>query len=83
MQTVASVSKALGAFLILAAAIQAQAAEVSVFGAQAQVAYRVVPNMTYLTANNTDLKLDMYQARGIIARPAPANAAGPYCSRRR
>ena len=64
MQTATSLFKALGAFLILAPAIQAQAAEVSVFGAQAQVAYRVVPNITYLTANNTDLKLDIYQARG-------------------
>jgi acetyl esterase/lipase len=47
-----------------------QAAEVSVFGAQAQVAYRAVPNITYLTANNTDLKLDMYQARGQTAPQA-------------
>ena len=64
MQTATSVFKALGAFLILAPAIQTQAAEISPFGAQAQVAYRVVPNITYLTANNIDLKLDMYQARG-------------------
>jgi acetyl esterase/lipase len=64
MQTATSVFKALGAFLILAPAIQTQAAEISPFGAQAQVAYRVVPNITYFTANNTDLKLDMYQARG-------------------
>ena len=70
MQTATSIFKALGAFLILAPAIEAQAAEVSVFGAQAQVAYRVVPNITYLTANNTDLKLDMYQARGQSAPQA-------------
>jgi len=70
MQTAASVFKALGAFLILATAIQVQAAEVSIFGAQAQVTYRAVPNITYLTANNTDLKLDMYQARGQSAPQA-------------
>jgi acetyl esterase/lipase len=70
MQTPAPVFKALGAFLIVATVIPAQAAEVSVFGAQAQVAYRAVPNITYLTANNTDLKLDMYQARGQSAPQA-------------
>ena len=64
MQKAASVFKALGALLILSAAIPTQAAEMSIFGAAAQVAYRAVPNITYLTANNTDLKLDMYQARG-------------------
>ena len=64
MQKAASVFKALGALLILSAAIPTQAAEMSIFGAEAQVAYRAVPNITYLTANNTDLKLDMYQARG-------------------
>ena len=29
--------------------------------------YRVVPNITYLTANNWDAKLDVYQARGLTA----------------
>jgi len=64
MKTASSLLKALSAFLILVPAIEAQGTEASVFGAQAQVAYRVVPNITYLTANNYDLKLDMYQARG-------------------
>ena len=64
MQTATSFFKAFGAFLIVVPAFQAQGAESSVFGSQAQVAYRVVPNITYLTANNYDLKLDMYQARG-------------------
>jgi acetyl esterase/lipase len=49
--------------LIFAQAQYAQSAGTSAFTAQAQVAYRVVPNITYLTANNYDLKLDMYQAR--------------------
>jgi acetyl esterase/lipase len=62
--------KALSAFLILVPAIQAQSAEASAFGAKAQVAYRVVPNITYLTANNYELKLDMYQARGQSAPQA-------------
>jgi len=64
MQTATSLFKVLGAVLILTPPIPAQAAEASAFGAQAQVTYRAVPNITYLTANNTDLKLDMYQARG-------------------
>jgi len=62
--------KALSAFLILVPAIEAQSAAASAFGAQAQVAYRVVPNITYLTANNYELKLDMYQARGQTAPQA-------------
>jgi acetyl esterase/lipase len=70
MQTATSLFKALGAFLILVPAIEAQGAEASAFGAQAQVGYRVVPNITYLTANNYDLKLDMYQARGQTAPQA-------------
>ena len=34
------------------------------FAAEAQVGYRAIPNITYLTANNYEAKLDLYQARG-------------------
>jgi acetyl esterase/lipase len=50
--------------LIAAPGIQAQGAGASGFSAAAQVGYRVVPNITYITENNYDAKLDMYQARG-------------------
>jgi acetyl esterase/lipase len=70
MQTARFSLKALSALLILVPGIEAQGAEASAFGAQAQVAYRVVPNITYLTANNSDLKLDIYQARGQSAPQA-------------
>ncbi len=43
-----------------------QAAALWLLFAQAQV----VPNITYLTANNYDLKLDIYQAGGQTAPQA-------------
>lgn len=55
------------ALLALAAAACAQP---STFSSEAQVAYRTVPNITYLTANNYEAKLDMYQARN-QATPQP------------
>jgi acetyl esterase/lipase len=45
-------------------AIHAQGTGASTFSAAAQVGYRVFPNITYITENNYDAKLDMYQARG-------------------
>ena len=54
----------LGALLVAAPGMQAQGAGASAFSAAAQVGYRVVPNITYITENNYDAKLDMYQARG-------------------
>jgi acetyl esterase/lipase len=54
----------LGALLIAAPGINAQGTGASAFSAAAQVGYRVVPNITYITENNYDAKLDMYQARG-------------------
>ena len=44
--------------------MQAQGTGASAFSAAAQVGYRVVPNITYITENNYEAKLDMYQARG-------------------
>ena len=43
---------------------QAQTTGPSTFAAEAQVGYRAIPNITYLTANNYEAKLDLYQARG-------------------
>jgi acetyl esterase/lipase len=43
---------------------------VSVFAAKTQVGYRVFPNLTYITANNYDAKLDLYQSRDASA-PQP------------
>ena len=43
---------------------EAQTTGPSTFAAEAQVGYRAIPNITYLTANNYEAKLDLYQARG-------------------
>jgi acetyl esterase/lipase len=64
MQKPVSFHLAVAATLIATPAIYAQSAVASQFPAEAQVLYRTVPNITYLTANNYDSKLDMYQARG-------------------
>jgi acetyl esterase/lipase len=64
MRKVISSLLVLGALLIAAPVIHAQGTGVSTFSAAAQVGYRVVPNITYITENNYDAKLDMYQARG-------------------
>lgn len=50
------------ALLVLAPNLKAQSNGISMFAAQAQVRYRTLPNITYLTASNYDLKLDVYQA---------------------
>jgi acetyl esterase/lipase len=52
------------ACLVALAAAQAQTTGPSTFAAEAQVGYRAIPNITYLTANNYEAKLDLYQARG-------------------
>lgn len=52
------------ACLVALAGAQAQTTGPSTFVAEAQVAYRAIPNITYLTANNYEAKLDLYQARG-------------------
>jgi acetyl esterase/lipase len=51
----------LGVLLIAAPGMHGQGIT---FSAAAQVGYRVFPNITYITENNYDAKLDMYQARG-------------------
>jgi acetyl esterase/lipase len=52
------------ACLVALAGAQAQTTGPSTFAAEAQVGYRAIPNITYLTANNYEAKLDLYQARG-------------------
>jgi acetyl esterase/lipase len=50
--------------LVALAGAQAQTTGPSTFAAEAQVGYRAIPNITYLTANNYEAKLDVYQPRG-------------------
>jgi acetyl esterase/lipase len=56
--------------IALLALVAAAHAQPSTFSSEAQVAYRTVPNIVYLTANNYESKLDMYQARNQTA-PQP------------
>lgn len=63
-----SMASALVALLVAPAALPAQDAgaftfPASPFSAKSQVGYRVFPNITYITANGYDAKLDIYQAR--------------------
>jgi acetyl esterase/lipase len=46
---------------------RAQAADASQKFVQVANGYQVTPNITYLTANNWDSKLDVYQPRGLTA----------------
>jgi len=59
---------ALALLLLPALALEAQntgtsVSSISAFAAKTQVGYRTFPNLTYITANNYDAKLDIYQAR--------------------
>jgi acetyl esterase/lipase len=49
---------------------RAQLSETSAFASHLQNQYRIVPNITYLTANNWDAKLDLYLPRE-VSRPNP------------
>ena len=42
---------------------RAQLSETAAFASQLQNQYRIVPNITYLTANNWEAKLDVYVPR--------------------
>ena len=61
----ASVAAAILAVVILAPLANAQFPEAAVSLAPLQNQYRVVPNVTYLTANNWDAKLDLYLPREV------------------
>ena len=59
-------SVAVSALLTLAAFLpiaRAQLSETAAFAAQLQNQYRIVPNITYLTANNWEAKVDLYLPR--------------------
>jgi acetyl esterase/lipase len=67
-----SVSLLLSLFLLPANAAYAQLSDKAAWAADATIQYRVVPNITYLTANNYDAKLDVYTPRSANANaPAP------------
>ncbi len=59
----ASVFAAILALVLTAGAAQAQLSETTAWAAHVSNQYRVAPNVTYLTANNWDAKLDLYLAR--------------------
>ena len=59
--------------LLLAAGAQAAFAQLSpqaAWAARAQSEYEVVPNVTYVIAGNTEVKLDIYRRRGVTT-PQP------------
>jgi acetyl esterase/lipase len=63
----------LAAALAIAASLPAayaQLSETAAFADQLQSQYRIVPNITYLTANNWEAKLDLYLPQG-VSRPNP------------
>jgi acetyl esterase/lipase len=58
------------ALTALAGLAHAQLSDTASFAALSQNQYRIVPNVTYLTANNYDAKLDVYVPRE-LNRPNP------------
>ena len=70
-RSIVGVALALGCALALASpVVLAQSAETLARAIHIFDSYRVVPNVTYLTANNWDAKLDVYQSRE-VATPSP------------
>jgi acetyl esterase/lipase len=59
------------AALLLASTLPAQLSDTAAFAAHLPNQYRILPNITYLTANNYEAKLDLYLKRD-ESRPAPA-----------
>jgi acetyl esterase/lipase len=60
----------LGVLLLVRTSLEAQPKEAATWAAEVLNDYRVVPNVTYLTANNWEAKLDLY-ARRDITEPVP------------
>ena len=60
----------LGALLLLHGSLEAQPQQAATWAAQALNDYRVVPNVTYVTANNWEGTLDLYVRRD-ITDPVP------------
>ena len=56
--------------VILAVSISAQAQLTETAAWASTLRYRIVPNVTYITANNFDAKLDIYTPQGVAA-PVP------------
>jgi acetyl esterase/lipase len=69
-RTVASAIAAAIVIAALPAVARAQLSETAGFAAQLQNQYRIVPNITYLTANNWEAKVDLYLPRE-VSSPNP------------
>ena len=54
--------------LVVSTSAQAQLSETAAWASTLR--YRIVPNVTYITANNFDAKLDIYTPQGVAA-PVP------------
>ena len=68
MPNTRSVALVLAAVIVIAALptmARAQLSETAGFASQLQNQYRIVPNITYLTANNWEAKLDLYLPREV------------------
>ena len=60
----ATAAMSVGLMIVAAGTAQAQVVDAVAKAIHISDNYRIVPNITYLTANNWDAKLDVYQARG-------------------
>ena len=65
-----SIAASIAVCALGAASANGQSAEALADAIQISSRYRIVPNVTYVTANNWDAKLDVYQSRGATT-PAP------------
>jgi acetyl esterase/lipase len=63
-RTVSAIAAAI-VIAALPAVARAQLSETAGFASQLQNQYRIVPNITYLTANNWEAKLDLYLPRDV------------------
>src|SRR2546428_4302347 len=67
---VASILATLLAVMLLPSIAWAQLSDTAAWAADLANRYRIVPNITYLTANNYEAKLDVYQPRN-ATQPTP------------
>jgi acetyl esterase/lipase len=65
-----SILGAIALTLVSSSALRAQVPDALANAADITLRYQITPNVTYLTANNFDAKLDVYAVRGAAA-PAP------------
>ena len=66
MRKLAFVTASFAAFALAPTLADAQSTEAFTKALHIYDSYRVVPNITYLTANNWEAKLDVYQARDAL-----------------